>query len=240
MRVQEALRLGGPIGQREGGRHPERVKRVDIAPRRQDRGRADQVAPRHRRDEPGRQRTEKALHLIVGHQVTGGVLAGVLGQQGQKFGQRGRVGRLAQHMQAIGDQGAFGFQQLQPQRVGVAGQVQSFGLFADQKLHLAAFDRVRGQAAQAGEGVLEVDKPLVQPRPRQGRRPVRDGDRVRPALGQGRFGRVVGGIKVDVRQVADQPVGPAVARKARLLARHELQRAMHSEVQDGIGGEILT
>ena len=53
------------------------------------------------------------------------------------------------------------------------------------------------------------------------------------------LGRVVGGIEVEVRQVADQPVRPAGAGQAGLLAGHEFERAMGAEMQHRVGAEIL-
>ena len=50
---------------------------------------------------------------------------------------------------------------------------------------------------------------------------------------------VVGGVQVEVGQVADEAVGPAGAGQAALLAGHELQRAVGAEVQHGIGLEVL-
>ena len=40
-----------------------------------------------------------------------------------------------------------------------------------------------------------------------------------------------------MRQLADQTVGPALSRKARLLARHELKRAVRPRVDDRVGAE---
>ena len=53
----------------------------------------------------------------------------------------------------------------------------------------------------------------------------------RAALGQCRFGWVVGGIEIDVGKIANQAVRPIRTAQARLFTRHELQRAMHAEMQ---------
>ncbi len=63
------------------------------------------------------------------------------------------------------------------------------------------------------------------------RRQVADQRRRGAALGDRALGRVVGGVEVEVGQVADQPVGPAGGRQAGLLAGHELERAVRAEVQ---------
>ena len=60
------------------------------------------------------------------------------------------------------------------------------------------------------------------------------GHRARPAFGERGFGGVIGGIEVDVRHLANQPVRPVARAKPCLLAGHELQCAMHAEMQDGI------
>src|SRR5208283_109124 len=43
----------------------------------------------------------------------------------------------------------------------------------------------------------------------------------------------------DVRQRADQPIGPAAGGKTDLLAWHELQRAMRAEMQRDVGAEVF-
>ena len=149
------------------------------------------------------------------------------------------IGQLAaHHMQPVGDQRAFGFQQLDPQLIRLQpAHIDGLGLLNNQHLQVIAFRCVRGRGAPARQAVLQIGKALIQPRLRQRRRQMRDGDRIRPTLGQRGLGRVVRGVKIDVRHLADQPVRPIARAKACLLARHEFQRAMHAEMQDGIGGK---
>ena len=54
------------------------------------------------------------------------------------------------------------------------------------------------------------------------------------------LGRIVACIEIEVRQVADQAVGPVGSSKADLLAGHEFQRTVRAEVQHGVRSEILT
>ena len=71
------------------------------------------------------------------------------------------------------------------------------------------------------------------------RRQIADERRARPALGERAFGGVVGGVEIDVRQIADQPVRPAGAGEPGLLARHEFERPVRAEMQHGMRPEIL-
>ena len=61
----------------------------------------------------------------------------------------------------------------------------------------------------------------------------------RTALRDGRLGRVVCRVEVDVRYVSDQAVGPAIPAHPRLLARHELECPVRAEVQDCIRAEVF-
>ena len=68
---------------------------------------------------------------------------------------------------------------------------------------------------------------------------IADQRRGRAALGDRAFGRIVGGVEIEVGQIADQPIRPAGAGEAGLLARHEFERAVGAEMQHGVGAEIL-
>ena len=102
-----------------------------------------------------------------------------------------------------------------------------------------AFGSRRFQSAPAADRSLEVNKPAVKACLRQGRRQVAYQRGAGAALGDGAFRGVVGGIEIEIRHVADQPVRPALGGEAGLLARHEFKRAMGAEVEDGIGREVL-
>ena len=69
---------------------------------------------------------------------------------------------------------------------------------------------------------------------------MRDQCRRRAPLGDHALSRVIARIKIEVRQVADEPIRPVCASESDLLARHELQRAVRAEVQHSVCGEILT
>ena len=165
---------------------------------------------------------------------------GILRHQGQHLGPGLGRHRLADDMQPLGDQRAFGFQQLFPKRGKVAGvHVHALGLFAHKRLKIFSLGRVGRQRPQTAQAFLDLGKPLVKARLRQRRGQVADDHRIRAALGKRRFRRVVGGVKIDVRQVADQPIRPAAFAHARLFAGHEFQRPVHAEMQKRVGGEIL-
>jgi hypothetical protein len=142
---------------------------------------------------------------------------------------------------SVGDQRPFGFLQAQPEarKVGPV-QIDRLGLILDQTLQLGPRMIAGDHGAPAGQAVFQLQQTLVEPGRGQRRRQVRDGYGTGPALGQGCFGGVVGGIEVDVRHLADQPVGPVAGTKAVLLARHEFQRPVHPEVQDHVGAEGIT
>ena len=59
------------------------------------------------------------------------------------------------------------------------------------------------------------------------------------ALGDHALGGVVGGVEIEIGQVADEAVRPAGPGQAGLLAGHELQGAVGAEVQHGVGAEVL-
>ncbi len=96
-----------------------------------------------------------------------------------------------------------------------------------------------GDERQRSSSALRSARPLVQPGLGQRRGHVADQGRARAALGDQALGRIVGGVEIDVGQVADQPLGPAIARQAGLLAGHEFERAMGAEMEHRVGGKIL-
>ena len=125
--------------------------------------------------------------------------------------------------------------------VGV-GDVERFALVGDQQRQVFALGGVIGivdGAAPALDARLQFSKALVEPGLCQRRGEIAHQRRARAALGQHPFGRVVGGVEVEIGRVADQPVRPALARHPRLLARHEFQRAMGAEMEDRMRAEIF-
>ena len=171
-----------------------------------------------------------------------------LGDLGQHFATFTQVHGAAGHVQPVRDQRIFELQhrgrQLRHVAVRVArwhGTVEFklLGLDLDQVKRLGPFfGPAFIQIAQAIKRSLEFTQPLVEPGIGHRRRQVGNKRCRRAALGDRAFGRIVGGIEVEVRQIPDQPVGPALARHARLLAGHELERAMSAEMQNCIGAEM--
>jgi hypothetical protein len=150
---QQPVGLGLAIGQREGGGHPEGVEGVDVAARGEDLRRADQVAAGDGGDEAATEGAEEGGDFGVVLEVLRGSGAGlgVVGHQRQVLGALGVGHRAAKDVEAVGDEGAFGFQEFQPEGVGV-GRVHIHGLrlFGDQKAKIFAVGRVGGKGAEAG------------------------------------------------------------------------------------------
>jgi hypothetical protein len=149
----------------------------------------------------------------------------------------------AEHVKAMGNERALDFVQpsRQVRQVG-AGKidVDRLGLGADhllEQLDIGASGVF--QAAPAFDQGLEFGKTLVEPGLRERRGHVADQGGAAAALGDQALGRVIGGVKVEVGKVADQPLGPAIAAEPGLFAGHEFERAMGAEVKNGVGGEIL-
>jgi hypothetical protein len=151
-------------------------------------------------------------------------------------------------VQAVRDEGVFQLQQRGAQRVQARavlpggfgrGEFDRRRLRLEDGEHRQRLAALRLQGAPAVEAALEVEQAAIQSGMGHGRRQVADEGGIGPALGQHALGRVVGGIQVEVRQVADQAVGPAGGGHAGLLAGHEFQRAMGAEMQHGVGLEIL-
>ena len=244
MGVEQQLRLARTILHREGGRDAEGIEAMEVAPRRQDVGRADQVTARYGADEARIERLEQPCDLMVFRQeavhlreVGGG---SGFGDAGDGLAAGLGIHRLADDMQSVRDQRVFKFEDLQLQCVNLGfriipfglsrGEVDGGGLGLDEEGEVMALGSSRLQPAPAADRGLEVDEAAVEARLGQRRRQVADERRTRAALGDGAFRRVVGGIEIEVREVADQPVRPAAGRHARLLAGHEFQRAVGAEV----------
>ena len=171
-----------------------------------------------------------------------------LGDRQQQVDALVRCERLTQDVQAVGDQGLLQLLERRDQGVdaGVVRspdqvEVQSPGRVENHRGELGALGRsLDPGSAPAFDQGLEIQQALVEAGVVDRRRDVADQGRVRPPLGDHAFGRIVGGVEIQVRHIADQPVGPAGFRQAGLLAGHEFQRAMGAEMQNGVGPEILT
>ena len=169
------------------------------------------------------------------------------GHGGQKVDPLLQGDRLAHRVQACGDQLLLDLGDLVAQVrdpggvVGALGrEVETGGLLQDevrQAGHL--LHRARRHGAPALDRALQLHQVLVEAGLGHRRGQVADQGRRRAALGQGPFGGIVGGVEIEVGQVADQPLGPAAGGQAHLLAGHEFQRPVGAEVQHGVGVEIL-
>ena len=104
---------------------------------------------------------------------------------------------------------------------------------------LRAVVGARFRAPPGRDRRLQFPKLPVETRLGDRRREVADECRRRTALGDRALRRVVRGVEIDVRQIPDQPVRPAAAGQARLLARHELERAVGAEVKNRVGSKVL-
>ena len=176
---------------------------------------------------------------------------GRFGHGEQHVGPLFRAERLAHHMQPVGDQCVFefenGFVEPDDLRFDIAGpeglrrrQIKLRRLRLDEHRKLGAILRGLGPVlAPAVQRGLEIDQAAIEARAGDRGRQIADESRRRPALGDGALGGVVGGVEVKVRQIRDEPIRPAGARQARLLARHEFQRPMGAEMQHCVGAEIL-
>ena len=212
---------------------------MNVAPAGQNCGRADQIATRHRGDEPAGQGAHQGWQFVVfGQQRIGGLCIHAIAHQRDHICPCGvRHGR-ADDMQPIGDQRPFRFQHLQPKIIKVCAiQIDGARLIADQCFQIGTFRLIGGGRAPACQTVLQLDQPFIQTRLRQWRRQMRDRDRVGTALGQRGLGRIVGRIKIDIRHLADQAIRPILPAQTRLLTGHEFERAMHPEMQQRIGCE---
>ena len=175
-----------------------------------------------------------------------------LGAGLEGFKQNLRPHGLAHHMQSMRDEGVGQLEHrvvdalnllrclMAPGRLGLC-QFQLSRLGLDQIGQLARFGAVRRlQTAVALKHVLQSGQALVKASLRHRGREVADQRGRRAALGDGAFGRVVRGIQIHIGHVADQPVRPAISAQPALLAGHELERAVGTEMQQGVGTKIFT
>ena len=96
------------------------------------------------------------------------------------------------------------------------------------------------QRPPAVERGFQVQQSAVQPGAGDRWRQVTDQRGARASLGDHAFGRIIGGVQVEIGQVLDETVRPTLGGHAGLFARHEFQRAMRAEMQHGIGTETLS
>ena len=170
VRVQKHLRLFRALAAGKFRRHAERIEGVDVAPRGQDIGRPDQIAARHRRGEPARERVQhpRDLEIALQQAIDPRPRLGIgIGHQVEIIGAGGVAHRLAQHVQTFGDQRILGLQQPQPQRVRVLPvHVHRLRLFGDQRLELVTLGGGGAPCRASGSGCLSAPTaPCKAPRP---------------------------------------------------------------------------
>ncbi len=118
-------------------------------------------------------------------------------------------------------------------------EVQRFGLLGNQFGQEQGLLVARRQRTPALDRGLEIGEALVDARAGEGGGEIAHQRRTRTALGEHAFRRVVRGVEIDIRQIADHPVRPALRGQAGLLAGHEFKAAMRAKVQHGVGLEVL-
>ena len=99
--------------------------------------------------------------------------------------------------------------------------------------------RIWFKAAPTINGRLQIQQSTIEARGRNRRRQITDQRRTGAPFGEHAFGRIIGSVEVVIGQIANQPIRPALRGHAGLLAGHEFQRTMRSEMQHRIRGEIL-
>ena len=104
---------------------------------------------------------------------------------------------------------------------------------------VALFAQFVVQRAPSVEGLFKLRQAFVQTRLCKSRRQIAHQSGAATAFGNGAFRGIVGGVEVQIGQVVNETIGPAIARQTRLLAGHEFQSAVGAKVQHGIGFEVL-
>lgn len=164
-----------------------------------------------------------------------------------------RVRRVAQDVQAVADLHVLDLAQVPVhvqdevvEGVGVrlVGHVQVLVELGrlDEGPDLRAHDGQLGRVQRLDRGVLvqelfELGQVAVRVRAGHRRHHVVDDDGVATALGLGPLARVVDDERVDQRQVAQYGVGRALRGQAQALAGQPFERAVLTEVDDGVGAE---
>ena len=219
-------------------------KAVDVAPGRQHVGVFEQVAAGGWTDIAAVERMDQRAKFVIGIELCRNVGAGDVGR-GRRHCVDQSVARLAaqfsaQHMQPVRDQLALDFIEAAGQRVQIiAGDIERRTGIADHLGQIASLVALIGDAAIALDHGFQVGKILGQASLGQRRGQVADQGRARTALGDQAFGWVVRRIEIEIGQIADHALGPAIARQPGLLARHEFQRAVGAEMQHRIGAKIF-
>ena len=245
-----------PFEQGDRARDLVGIEAVEVPAGREHRRGPDQIPTRCRRHVPRVECAQQPGHfLIFGEESIDRLEVDRRRPLGERFTDRldgvapRRLGHpLPDNMQPKGDEGVLQLEELRTDRIDLVGrgtgpqrlacgELEHRRLFLDQCHQIGIFLAGRAVLLQAR---LERGKILVEPRVGDRRGEIADEGRPATPLGQRPLGGVVGGVEIDVRQIADEALRPAGVRQPDLLPRHELERPMRPEVQHGIGTEILT
>ena len=153
-----------------------------------------------------------------------------LGQGAEQVAALLGTGHGAEDVQAVGDEGVFEFQHRVPELVDLVlarfwgplgfrgGELELGGLGLDERGERGALvDLVGRQGAPALDGGLQIEQAPVEAGLGQRRGEVADQGGGGAALGDGALGGVVGGVEVEVGQVADQRSGQQAAESPACL-----------------------
>ena len=287
---EDAIRLPGAVGNREGARNAIRIETMQVPTGRQDRRRADEIAADDRGDETSIKRTqERGSFVVLAEQpveagnssnalrascvcgagnaaraASADPVAMIARTAAPAWGRPNALSAIADNVSARSSApGVFprtcrpcGMSVYSSSRIAAPSLSISSARAAPRAARLGEIDRGGLRLDEFGEQAplmiglglagaiaverrLQIHQPAIEPGMGQARREIADEGRGRSALGERALGGVVRGIEIDVGHGADQPVGPACSREPDLLARHELERAVHPEMQHHVGVEVL-
>ena len=256
MAREQRVGLSRAVANGEGARDAERIEAVEVAPGRQDVGRSQQVAARRRSDVAARRararspasRDRSASSASSAARRSGSVTPAASSISARAAAEGGlprtcrpcgisvySSSRTSRCRRATSDSAASS------QAGSARGEFDRRGLRLDHGRERRALPGVgiRIHRPPAIDRGLEIDQAAIQPRFGHRRRQIADQRRAGAALGERTFGRIVRGVEIEVRQVGDQPVRPALGGQPGLFAGHEFERAMGAEMQHRMGAEIL-
>jgi hypothetical protein len=160
--------------------------------------------PCSRRHEAAVERMDERAQLVVGGEQPVHLLPLGLGEGVEETLTRLALGRRAEHVQAFGNQRLFYLVDLGRELFDVGRvEVHHVRLVADHLFQIGALLRAQLAGAPAIDQFLQLGQALVEPGLAERRGEVGNQRRRRAPLGDQALGRVVGGIEVEIGQVAD-------------------------------------
>ena len=117
-----------------------------------------------------------------------------------------------------------------PYRLG-ARQLQRHRLALDSRGQGKTLLIIWRQSAETIHRRLQVAETFVQIGLHDWRRQIADQRRSRTTFGDRTLGRIICGVQVEVRQITNQALGPALVAHAHLLAGHKLECAVGAKIQ---------